>query len=122
MKNKWIPVTGNYELNDTAIVTRKINNSMDVTIGLPGWGVHNSTIAYMSLPTVDDPAWISEYREGEPPKASKGYIVLLLSVKNYSQPYKIVDGYFLKEKGKWLRIPENYEFLAWMEYPKPYQN
>lgn len=83
-KTKWIPLSEDEHLGESAIVTRIINdNQRDVTIGLPGWGLQNKTIAYMLLPpdAIEKPElWKSEYRGDELPKSGV-YITCLQNNK-----------------------------------------
>lgn len=127
MKPKWIQITESYEINDMAIVTIKINNNeLDVTIGLPSWGLQNHTVAYMPLPEsiIKDPLiWKSEYRDDELPQKSGSYIVQLSGIEAHNEnKLKIIDSYFLVKEDKWLRIPDDWEVIGWMKYPKPYKN
>lgn len=126
MKPKWYPITSNYELKDMAIVTRRIKARLDVTLGLPGWGLQNSTIAYMPLPKsmVEDPyAWKSEYRGDELPdiKENRCYLVQLQGTAIDTQrKLKIADLCYLAKDRVWLAVPLNWEVVGWVEYPKPY--
>ena len=125
MKEKWIPITQTYELKRTAIVTQKMSSDLEVTIGFPGWGLQNGTIAYMPLPkniNEDSTAWKSEYRGDEPPKKNGWFIANLQGIFPHNQgKSRIIDLYYLAEKDKWLGVPTGYEVIAWMEFPKPYK-
>lgn len=123
MRLKWTPITIDFELTEMAIVTRKLKypSILDVTIGNPGWGMQNRTIAYMPLPqNIDrDPtAWKSEYRGDELPDKDKACIVQL---QNSVGKFKISESYYLAKENRFLRIPNGWEVIAWMEYPKPYK-
>lgn len=130
-KMSWVPITKNYVLDDEAIVTRKIksSNPLDVyvTIGLPGWGLQNGTIAYMPLPkniNEEPEAWKSEYRGDELPaiKESKRFIVQLQgSMPNNQSKTRIMDLCLDALKSHWLAVPKGWEVIAWMEFPKPYR-
>jgi len=111
-----------------AIVTRAIKapNPLDVTIGYPGWGLQNETLAYMPLPKSinDDPAaWKSEYRGDSLPKKSGVFIVNLQGILPYNQSeLRVAELCYLPEKGRWLAVPVGYEVIAWMGFPRPYVN
>ena len=123
---KWIPITQNYELKEMAIVTGKINgNQLDVTIGFPGWGLQNGTIAYMPLPkniNEDPTVWKSEYRGDDLPAKKGWFIVNLQGIFPHNQGKSKIDkALYLPDKGKWFSVPIGYEVIAWMEFPKPYK-
>lgn len=129
MKPKWLPITEKFELNDMAIVTRHIKGQkdqklLDVTIGFPGWGLQNGAVAYMPLPRdiIQDPtAWKSEYRGDELPSKDIPCMVHLQGAKaDNDGKYRILDSYYLAKENRFLRIPNGWEVIAWMEYPKPY--
>ena len=124
---KWIPIKGDGFITDSAIVTRIIGrgSKSDVTIGFPGWGYYNDTIAYMPLPrpvNEDRRGWKSEYWGNEPPKKPGRYIVQIQGIKVGRQEVtRIAEAYYDREKGRWLWIPDGYETIAWRNFPKPYQ-
>ncbi|MCQ4924997.1 hypothetical protein NE686_17990 [Tissierella carlieri] len=125
---KWIPIVEDYKLHDTAIVTRKINkNELDVTIGLPGWGLENNTIAYMPLPAninEDRSLWKSEYFGDYLPDKDGWYIVQLQGVdlnRWFYNKLVIVKLYYASNKCNWLAVPQGWEVVGWMEFPKPYK-
>lgn len=127
MKLAWIPLTQNYELNESAIVTRRINNNkFDVTIGLPGWGLQNNTIAYMPLPSninEDPEAWKSEYRGDNLPniKDNRCFIVQLQGTSMVNlKKFRIIESCYLAKEQCWLRIPEGWEVIGWQEFPKSF--
>lgn len=129
MKQKWVPITENYELTKMAIVTR-ITKDPDgrpvpgVTIGYPGWGLQNKTTAYMPLPKniIEAPElWKSEYRGDEPPR-SGDYIVQLQGREPHNKnKLEIRWSYFHAKACKWLMVPRDSEVIGWMECPKPYE-
>lgn len=129
MMLKWIPLKGNDELNDMAIVTRTIIGKggvpiKDVTIGYSGWSLSNKTIAYMPLPKsiLEKPElWKSEYREDEPPRKNMAVIAQLMGNQSYNEgKLKIIESYYLAKENKFLRIPNDWEVVGWMAFPKPF--
>jgi len=139
MENKWSLMTKDYELTDRAIVTRKIKapkllKSLDVTIGFPGWTAdNNGVLAYIPLPkniTEEPEVWKSEYRGDELPTKNQRYIVCLQWIPTFAHGwvfsnthnrYKITDLCFNAAKNSWLAVPQGWEVLGWMEYPKPFR-
>ena len=125
MKAKWIPIKGNYELEDMSLVTRLITNGWgqkipDVTIGYPGQGLHNRIIAYMAMPkdiTKQPEQWQSEYRGDELPNKKTPCLVQL---QDDVGKLRIIESYYLAKENKFLRVPDGWEVLGWMQYPKPY--
>lgn len=128
MNKKWIQITENYVLNSNAIVTRTLKkvNLHDVTIGNAGWGLHNGAIAYMELPQsiqVSPNIWKSEYRGDELPEGRNRWCIVQLqgiAQHNY-EIHRISNGFFQVDKAKWSAIPDGWEVIAWMDFPKPYK-
>jgi hypothetical protein len=122
VRTKWTQIKNNYELKDRAIVTRQLltPKRLDVTIGLPGWGLQNKTLAFMPLPKniIEAPEnWKSEYRGDELPDKNGMFIVQLQKDK-----LEISSLYFSTEKKCWFAVPEGWEVIGWMDYPKPFKN
>lgn len=123
---EWIPITGEGFITESAIVTQLINNRSQshVTIGLPGWGHHNDTIAYMPLPRpihLDRRGWESEYMGDELPQMKGEYIVQIQGATKERQGIThIIEAYFEMEKERWMRIPNGFEVIAWRRFPKPF--
>ena len=123
---KWTPITGDHKLTNRAIVTvqRISPPGCYVTIGLPGWGLWNNTIAYMPLPEniIDNPGiWKSEYVGDEFPENDGWYIVQLQTrpEKHYNK-LEVDILYFDAKRYKWLAVPEGWEVIGWMNrLPEP---
>lgn len=120
---EWIPITGEGFITESAIVTQLINNRSQshVTIGLPGWGYYNDTIAYMPLPrpiNEDKRGWKSEYWGDELPSSGK-YIVQLQ--KNSDGRLRIGEGYYSEKDFRWSWISADFDVVAWRKFPKPYR-
>lgn len=123
---EWIPITGEDFITESAIVTQLINrrSQSHVTIGLPGWGHYNNTIAYMPLPrpiNEDKRGWKSEYMGDELPQIKGTYIAQIQGVTKERQGNThIIEAYFEMEKERWLWIPKGFEVIAWRRFPKPF--
>ena len=126
MKQKWILIDDKTQLNKMAFVTRTIKGAggkrlLDVTIAHPGWGLNSENVAYMTLPgdILHDPTvWKSEYRGDNNPSKDMACVVQL---QNFEGKFKIIESYYLVSRNRFLRIPDGWEVIAWMEYPKPYK-
>lgn len=123
---EWILIEGEDYITDSAIVTRLIRGKYyDVTIGYPGWGLYNDTIAYIPLPrpiNEDNQGWKSEYCGDESPKKDGRYIIQIQGINAGNQgKTRIIEAYYEKEKDHWLWVPNGYEVIAWRNFPKPYK-
>lgn len=127
MRAKWVKMQKNETLSECKIVTRIINKGqLDVTVGYPGWGLHNKTIAYMSLPkmmtagaTASATAWKSDYR-GDSLPPSGWYIVQIQHLLPEPR-LDVRELYYDDKMGRWLAVPDGWEVVGWMSFPKPYK-
>lgn len=123
---KWIPITMENSITDLAIVTQLFNRRTKarVTIGFPGWGWRNDTIAYMPLPrpaNEDKRGWKSEYWGDELPQRGRNYIVQIQGVQVGKQDKtQIIEARYDRD-GHWLWVPDGFEIMAWRNFPKPFQ-